>query len=60
VVLDPPAFTYRGELIYPDLAREHAAYEYVKQRVEQVHALHIAMNSLVKSDADFFVETRIA
>jgi hypothetical protein len=55
-----PAFTYRGELIYPDLEREHAAYEYVKQHGEQVHALHIAMNSLVKSDADFFVETRIA
>ena len=55
-----PAFTYRGELIYPDLEREQAAYEYVKQRGEQVHALHVAMNSLVKSDADFFVERRIA
>jgi hypothetical protein len=55
-----PAFTYRGELIYPDLEREHAAYEYVKQRGEQVHALHVAMNSLVKPDADFFLETRIA
>lgn len=54
-----PAFTYRGELIYPDLEREHAAYEYVKQRGEEVHALHIAMNSLVKPDADFFLETRI-
>ena len=39
-----PAFTYRGELIYPDLEREHAAYEYVKQRSEQVHSLHVAMN----------------
>jgi hypothetical protein len=55
-----PAFTYRGELIYPDLEREHAAYEYVKQRGERVHALHVAMNSLVKPDADFFVETQIA
>ena len=55
-----PAFTYRGELIYPDLEREHAAYEYLKQHGAQVHALHIAMNSLVKSDADFFLETRIA
>ena len=55
-----PAFTYRGELIYPDLDREHAAYEYVKQRGEQVHSLHVAMNSLVKPDADFFLETRIA
>jgi len=55
-----PAFTYRGELIYQDLDREHAAYEYVKQHGEQVHALHIAMNSLVKPEADFFLETRIA
>ena len=55
-----PAFTYRGELVYPDLAREHAAYEYVKKRSEQVHSLHVAMNSLVKPDADFFLETRIA
>ena len=55
-----PAFTYRGELIYPDLERELAAYEYVKQRGEQVHTLHVAMNSLVKPDADFFVETQIA
>ena len=55
-----PAFTYRGELFYPDLEREHAAYEYVKQHGAQVHALHVAMNSLVKSDADFFLETRIA
>jgi hypothetical protein len=55
-----PAFMYRGELIYPDLEREHAAYEYVKQRGEQVHSLHVAMNSLVKPDADFFLETRIA
>lgn len=55
-----PAFTYRGELNYPDLERERAAYEYVKQRSEQVHSLHAAMNSLVKPDADFFLETRIA
>lgn len=55
-----PAFTYRGELIYPDLEREHDAYEYVKQRSEQVHSLHVAMNSLVKPDADFFLETQIA
>jgi hypothetical protein len=55
-----PAFSYRGELIYPDLEREHAAYEYVKQCGERVHALHVAMNSLVKPDADFFVETQIA
>jgi hypothetical protein len=55
-----PAFTYRGELNYPDLAREHAAYEYVKNRGEQVHSLHVAMNSLVKPSADFFLETQIA
>jgi hypothetical protein len=55
-----PAFTYRGELVYPDLEREHAAYEYVKQHREPVHALHVAMNSLVKPDADFFLETQIA
>jgi hypothetical protein len=54
-----PAFTYRGELHYPDLEREQAAYEYVKQRGERIHALHVAMNSLVKPDADFFLETRI-
>ncbi len=54
-----PAFTYRGELIYPDLAREHAAYEYVRQRSDQVHSLHVAMNSLVRPDADFFLESRI-
>ena len=55
-----PAFTYRGELIYPDLKREQAAYEYVKQRGERVHALHVAMRSMVKPDADFFLETQIA
>jgi hypothetical protein len=55
-----PAFTYRGELIYPDLEREYAAYEYVKQHGERVHSLHVAMNSMVKTDADFFLETRIA
>ena len=55
-----PAFTYRGELIYPDLEREHAAYEYLKQHGEQVNSLHVAMNSMVKPDADFFLETRIA
>ena len=36
----------RGELIYPDLQREHAAYEYAKQRGERVHSLHVAMNDL--------------
>ena len=55
-----PAFTYRGELIYPDLEREHAAYEYLKRHGEQVNSLHVAMNSMVKPDADFFLETRIA
>ena len=55
-----PAFTYRGELIYPDLEREHAAYEYVKQHGEQVNSLHVGMNSMVKSSADFFLDTRIA
>jgi hypothetical protein len=55
-----PAFTYRGELAYPDLEREQAAYEYVRRRDERVHSLHVAMNSMVKPDADFFVETRIA
>ena len=54
-----PAFTYRGELIYPDLQWEHAAYEYVKQRGERVHSLHVAMNSMVKPDADFFLEMQI-
>ena len=55
-----PAFTYRGELIYPDMERECAAYEYVKQRGEQVDSLHVAMNSMVKPGADFFLETRLA
>ena len=55
-----PAFTYRGELIYPDLEHERAAYEYVKRHGEQVNSLHVAMNSLVKPDADFFLETRVA
>jgi hypothetical protein len=55
-----PAFKYRGDLVYPDLEREHAAYAYVKQHGEPVHALHVAMNSLVKPDADFFLETQIA
>lgn len=55
-----PGFTYRGELIYPDLERERAAYEYVKRHGQQVHSLHVAMRSLVRPDADFFVETRIA
>jgi hypothetical protein len=55
-----PPFAYRGELIYPDLEREQAAYEYVMQRGEQVHALHVAMNSLVNPGADFFLATHIA
>ena len=55
-----PAFTYRGELVYPDLDKEHAAYEYVKQHGEQVNSLHVTMNSMVKPDADFFLEKRIA
>jgi hypothetical protein len=55
-----PAFAFRGELFYPNLERERAAYEYVKQRGAQVHSLHVAMNSLVKPDADFFLETQIA
>jgi hypothetical protein len=55
-----PAFTYRGELIYSDMEREQAAYEYVKQHGERVHSLHVAMNSMVKPEADFFLETRIA
>jgi hypothetical protein len=55
-----PAFTYRGELVFPDLEREHAAYEYVKQHGEQVTSLHVAMNSMVNPGADFFLETRIA
>jgi hypothetical protein len=42
------------------LEREHAAYEYVKQHGERVHSLHVAMNSMAKPDADFFVETQIA
>jgi hypothetical protein len=40
-------------------SKEHAAYEYVKQRGERVHALHVAMNAMVKPDADFFLETQI-
>src|SRR5262245_29407802 len=48
-----PYFTYRGELIYPDLEREQAAFEYVKRRGDQVHSLHVAMNSLVNPAADF-------
>ena len=55
-----PAFAYRGELIYPDLEREHAAYEYVKHHGEPVTSLHLAMNSMVKRGADFFLEMRIA
>lgn len=51
-----PAVTYRGELVYPDLEREHAAYEYLKQRGEQVNSLHVAMNSMVKPNADGSVQ----
>lgn len=54
-----PDFTYRGELQYPRLAQEHAAYEYVRQRDERVYALHVAMNRMVKTDADFFLELQI-
>jgi len=54
-----PAFKYRGALIYPNMEREHAAYEYVKQDGEPVRSLHHAMNSKVKRGADFFVETCI-
>jgi hypothetical protein len=55
-----PAFTYRGELVYTDLEREHAAYEYVKQHGEQVNSLHVAMNSLVEPRRRLLLETRIA
>jgi hypothetical protein len=55
-----PNFQYRGELHYLNLELEHAAYAYVRQRSERVHALHVAMNSMVKPAADFFLETRIA
>jgi len=55
-----PAFQYRGELHYQDLELELAAYAYVRQRGDRVHSLHVAMNSMVKPDADFFLETRIA
>jgi hypothetical protein len=55
-----PAFTYRGELVYRDMEREQAAYEYVKQNDEPVRSLHHAMNTKVKRSADFFVETCIA
>ena len=55
-----PAFTYRSELIYQDLERQHAAYEYVQQHGEPVNLLHVAMNSMVNPDADFFLEARIA
>jgi hypothetical protein len=36
----------RGELIYPNLQREHTAYKYAKQRGERIHSLHVAMNDL--------------
>jgi len=55
-----PAFTYRGAVIYRDMEREQAAYEYVKQNDEPVRSLHHAMNTKVKRNADFFVETCIA
>jgi uncharacterized protein DUF6614 len=55
-----PAFTYRGALIYRDMEREQAAYAYVQQNAEPVRTLHYAMNSKVKRNADFFVETCIA
>jgi hypothetical protein len=55
-----PAFQYRGELHYRNLELEHSAYAYVRQRGERVHSLHVAMNSMVKPGADFFLETRIA
>jgi len=54
-----PAFKYRGALIYPNMEREQAAYEYVKRDGEPVRSLHYAMNSKVKRGADFFVETCI-
>ena len=56
----PPAFTYPGALVYRDMEREQAAYEYVKQNDEPVRSLHHAMNTKVKQSADFFVETCIA
>jgi uncharacterized protein DUF6614 len=55
-----PGFTYRGALIYRDLERERAAYEYVMQNEEPVRSLHHPMNSKIKRNADFFVETCIA
>ena len=54
-----PDFAYRGELHDPNLEQEHAAYEYVRQRGERVHALHVAMNRMVKTDADFFLKSQI-
>jgi hypothetical protein len=47
-----PAFTYRGELIYPDLGREQAAYEYVKRYGEQVHPTGQARRGLLFGDVN--------
>jgi len=54
-----PALKHYGALIYPNMEREHAAYENIKQDGEPVRSLHHAMNSKVKPAADFFVETCI-
>jgi hypothetical protein len=54
-----PAFTYRGELQYPNLEQEQAAYEYVKKDEEPIRSLHRTMNTKVKPGADFFLEEYI-
>ena len=54
-----PAFTYRGELIYPDLERERAAYEYVRQR-GQHDTLAACSDELVgQTRRRLLLETRI-
>ena len=54
-----PAFTYRGELIFPTWSGTCGVR--IRQTTWRAgNSLHLAMNSLVKPDADFFLETRIA
>ena len=51
-----PSFTHYAELISPGLEADAAGYEYVKQRGELVHSLHMAMRSFVEpGSADFFL-----
>ena len=45
-----PAFTYRGELIFPDLERDHAAYEYVKQHGEPSNATQTSFQAAIRDN----------